>query len=258
MMVLLLTFSLATGSQAQQDSLDNMLQAGMQLHDKGDYGGAIGQYDQIIGLNPHYYLAYAEKSFSLYQWGKYQDCIELCKKVLKEFTSNEKNGNIYVNYGSALDALGKPDEAIKIYKEGIRKFPGYHMLYFNKGITEYANKEYDDAVQDMEKWISLNPAHASSHQGLALSIYPKNKIASAMALTGFLLLEPTGERAENNLKMLQEILGANVQEKDEKNITITVSADMLDTKEKGEDDFHLTGFMLSVAGAADKTETSKN
>lgn len=257
LMLLLLSISLAISSQAQQDSLDNMLQNGMQLSDKGDYSGAIAKYDQIIGSNSQYYLAYAEKSFSLYLWGKYQDCIDLCKKVLKEYSGNEKNGNIYVNYGSSLDALGKPADALKIYKEGIKKFPGYDMLYFNKGITEYSNKAYDDAVKDMEKSISLNPAHASSHQGLALSIYPNNKIASAMALIGFLLLEPRGERAEKNLKMLQEIFGSNVQQKDEKNITISVSPDMLDTKEKGEDDFHQTAFMLTMAGALDHSEVSK-
>jgi tetratricopeptide (TPR) repeat protein len=257
LLLLLLSFSLAITCPAQQDSLATLLQEGMRLHDQGDYDGAIAKYDRIIATNSQYYLAYAEKSFSLFASGKYQDCADLCRKVLKEYSGNEKNGNIYVNYGSATDALGKPEEALKIYKEGIRKFPGYHLLYFNRGITEYIGKDYDDAVKDMEESLRLSPGHASSHQYLAYSIYPKNKIAAEMALVGFLLLEPTGQRAEKNLKLLLQILGANVQQKNDSNITISVNADMLNTKEKGEDDFHQTELMLSLTSAMDHSEVSK-
>jgi hypothetical protein len=50
--------------------------------------------------------------------GKYDDCVELCKKTLKKFRDSVQNKNVYVTYGSALDAMGKADDAIKMYAEG--------------------------------------------------------------------------------------------------------------------------------------------
>jgi len=72
------------------------------------------------------------------------------------------------------------------------------------------------------------------------------------------LLEPSGERAENNLKILQGILGGNVQKKDEKNITISLSTEDVDTKEKGPDDFRTTELMMSLSAAADLAKDSLN
>jgi len=56
---------------------------------------------------------------------------------------------------------------------------------FNRGITEYLHNDYDDAVTDFEKSISLNPGHASSHQYLAYGIYKKNKMAAVLSLSTF-------------------------------------------------------------------------
>jgi tetratricopeptide (TPR) repeat protein len=234
-----------------------MLREGIRLHDQGDYAGAILQYDRIISLNNQYFLAYSEKTFSLFSSGKYQECTDLCKQVLKDFPNDDGNARIYVNYGSAMDALGNNKEAIKIYDEGIRKFPGEHLLYFNRGVTEYAHEEYDPVIRDMEESLRLSSGHPSSHLYLASCMYSRNKIASAMAMVGFLLVEPTGKRAEKNLPVLLGILGQHVTQKNDSNISITLNADALGTKEKGEDDFHLTEFMLAMATAADHTEASK-
>ncbi|HXB92261.1 MAG TPA: hypothetical protein VNU72_08225, partial [Puia sp.] len=47
------------------------------------------------------------------------------------------------------------------------------------------------------------------------------------------------------------ILKANVQKTDEKNITISLSPALLDTKQKGEDDFRSTELIISLSGAND-------
>jgi tetratricopeptide (TPR) repeat protein len=238
---------------SQEPSLDDLLREGVELHDKGDFTGALKKYDEILSRNDGFYLAYIEKSVTLFTSGKNEECIELCKKALKRFPDSAQNKNIYVNYGSALDVLGKTGDAIDTYAQGMQRFPDYYLLPFNKGVTEYRLKKYDDAVTDLERSVTLKPTHASSHLFLAYAIYPKNKIAAAMALSTFLVLEPSGQRAENNLKALLGILKANVQKKDEKNITISLSpaALDLDNNEKKEDDFRSTELLISFSSAAD-------
>jgi len=239
---------------SQTPSSEDLLKEGLELHDKGDYAGAIKKYDEILSHDDRFYMAYNEKSFSLYMAGKYDECIDLAKKTLKRFPDSVQNRNIYVNYGSALDALGKADDAIHIYKEGAKKFPDYYLLPFNKGVTEYRLKKYDDAVEDFQRSATLRPTHASSHQFLAYAIYPKNKIAAAMALSAFLVLEPSGERAEKNLKILLSILNGNAEKKDEKNITVSLNMADLDTKDKTPDNFSSTQLIISLSSATDLTK----
>src|ERR1700761_6432713 len=135
---------------AQDAALKDLFQEGLALHDKGDYAGAIKKYDEILSRDDRFYLAYPEKSFSLYMAGKYDECVALCQETLKKFPDSAENKEIYVHYGSALDALGKTDDAIGIYAEGIRKYPDFYLLVFNRGVTEWRLKKYDDAVSDFE------------------------------------------------------------------------------------------------------------
>lgn len=249
--LLLITIPFFTAFGQGDGSVSDLLKQGVTLHDQKDYAGAIKLYDEVIQKDPTNFQAHYEKSFSLYASGKYQECIDLCKMMVKHFSKEDDARKIYVNYGSSLDALGKPDEAIKIYSDGIKKFPTSYLLFFNRGITEYLQKNTDRAAEDFQKSVSLNPVHASSHQYLAYCMYDKNKIASAMALSAFLVIEPKGQRAEKNLKLLLQLLGSNVEKKDDKNITITLSADVLDKKKNKEDDFHMTELMLSMSSALD-------
>jgi tetratricopeptide (TPR) repeat protein len=257
-LLLLLNLSFFTSSFAQDDSLKILLYQGVALHDKADYEGAIRTYDEIIRRDNNYYLAYNEKSLSLFRSGKYQERADLCKAILKRFRDSSANRNVYVNYGSSVDAMDKSDDAIKIYNEGIKKYPDYYLLPFNKGITEYQHKDLDAAVVDFKKSVRLKPDHASSHQFLAYSIYEKNKMAAVLSLSTFLLLEPEGKRAEKNLKVMLKLLGSNVEKKDDKNITISLTPGALNTKESGEDDFHLAEVMISMRSALDYDDKYKD
>jgi len=252
--IVFLILSLAGFSQ--NPSSEDLLKEGLELHDKGDYAGAIKKYDEILSHNDRFYMAYNEKSFSLYMAGKYDECIDLSRKTLKKFPDSTQNRNIYVNYGSALDALGKTEDAIHVYKEGIRKFPDFYLLPFNKGVTEYQLKKYDDAVEDFQRSVTLKPTHASSHQFLAYAIYPRNKIAAAMALSTFLVLEPSGQRAEKNLKILLSILKGNAEKKDEKNVSVSLSMADLNTNEKTPDNFSSIQLMITLSSATDLTRDS--
>lgn len=241
-----------------EDAVKSLLKEGVALHDKGDYEGALKVYNEILKTNSNHFTTLYEKSTTLYAMQRFDDCIELCQEILKKHSDNPECRLVYVNYGSALDGLNKPEKAVKVYSEGIKKFPQAYILYFNRGITQYVQKEYEKAVEDFKKSAALNPVHASSHQFLAYSIYKTNKVAAIMSLSTFLLLEREGSRAAKNLKGMLQLLGSNVEKTGDKNVTITLTPQALDTKEKGEDDFHLTEFMLTMDAALDHDEKRKD
>ncbi|HYE54091.1 MAG TPA: tetratricopeptide repeat protein [Chitinophagaceae bacterium] len=243
-------------SYAQEDSITLMLRQGIALHDQHDYEGAIRIYDEVIRKAPDHFLGYYEKSLSLLSAGRYAECIDISKEILKKFPKHEELVKVYINYGTAVDNNGDPEGAIKIYTQGIKKFNDQYLLHYNRAVTYYTHKDYEKAMADLKKSVSLNPRHASSHQLLAYSVYRENKIAGVLALSGFLMVEPTGSRAVNNLKMLNALLNANVEKTDDKTINITLSADALKPSKK-EDDFGMAEMMVSMTAALENDEKFK-
>lgn len=241
---------------AQTPSAKDLVESGVASHDSGYYDRAVEFYDQAIAVDPAFYLAYYEKSLSLFKAARNQECADVCKLILKRFPDGSENKGVYINYGSALDGLGKSEEAIKVYDKGIKKYPDVSLLYFNKAITLYLLKKYEDAADELKSAIFLNPSHASSHQYLAYSVYKDNKLATVLALMNFLLLEPQGERATKNLKILLQMLGGNVQQKDDKVINITM--DMSGIKDDKPDNFNAMQMMMSLTAASDFSEENKN
>ena len=120
---------------------------------------------------------------------------------------------VYVTYANALDALRKSDEAMKVYDEGIEKFPGFYQLHFNKGVTLASSGKYDEATSCFQKSVMLNPDHASSHNAIGrLMERNNNRIPSLLAYCRFLVIEPEGTRAEENLKGVEKIVKGNVKQ----------------------------------------------
>ena len=231
LILFLFLFCTTSHLHAQEDSLKAILYEGIALHDKGDYEAALKLYDEVIARNPSYLLAWYEKSLTLYTAQRYKECVDLCKEVIKKFREGDELDNIYVNYGSALDASGRPDEAVRVYSQGIRKY-NHYLLFFNRGITEYQQKKMEDAIADFKQTLELKPLHASSHQYLGYSVYGTNKIAGMMCLVSFLLIEPNTERSDKNLKLLYGLLESYAKKQEDNVISITMSRDMFKMKSK--------------------------
>ncbi len=110
----------------------------------------------------------------------YDEAIDYCKKAIDKHPFENALKSAYVTYGNALDALKKPDKSIELYDEGIKKFPEFYQLYFNKGITLSSINQIDEAVSCLQRSISLNPKHAGSNNALARLLYSQNKNIPAL------------------------------------------------------------------------------
>lgn len=248
-------FSISILFASSQD-VTALIEEGIALHDEGKFDEAIKKYDEAIAINPNRYLAYYEKIFSQIKAGKYEDCIELSKTTLKKFPDSTLNGGIYINYGTAYDMLKMPDHAIKIYDEGIKKYPKEGLLYFNKAITLYGMGKMKEAMEIAEKSVKTNPLHASSHNMIS-KLAEKNRVYSMLASLCLLAIEPTGQRAKAHLALVEAAINANVEKKDDKTINITMF--MPDDKGKKEDNnFRTVEVMMGLTAAASHTDEHKN
>lgn len=235
----------------QGSDLQNLVDQGVHLHDKGDYKGAIEKYKKALEINSKSDLANYEISSSYFALEQYEKAIKHSNKVISEKSNYVDQA--YILKGSALDMMGKTKEAIKTYKKGIKAFPENHLLYYNLAYTDYKIKEIKEAEEALQKALVIMPAHASSHLLLGyITNDMGQRVKSLLALYNFLLLEPTGKRASSAFNMLSFQLKKGVKKKSSNEIVITMSAD------NAKDEFRTAELMLSLLEASKSIEENEN
>jgi tetratricopeptide (TPR) repeat protein len=239
---------------AQTDRVKKLVKDGVTLHDQGKYSDALTKYDEAISLDDTYFDAFYEKAYTLYAMKRLEECCDLSKKIVRQFPDEPLLKGVYVHYGSAMDELGKSKAAIKIYDEGLKKFPGYFLLNFNKGITYAIMNEQDKAYASYKEALIDNPFHTSSYFRVAEMLRSTNRIPAMLACIMHLMLEPTSDRSPVSFSMLKELIYGNVKKTGDNTITITMDPDMLDSKKSKnkEDNFSMQEMLFTMSSALDK------
>ncbi len=260
-MLLLFLFPLFSRSAfAQQKEIaDGLVQAGVILQDAGQADSAIAKYRQALELDKDNLLALEEMSYSFLSAGKYDESIGYAKAAIRTHPGDPELQTVYVSYGNALDGLGKTEKAIAIYNEGIKRFPVYYLLYFNRGISQNTLHKTDEAERSFQKSVSLNPDHPGSHHAIGHLLFNKNNIPALLAFCRFLALEPAGRRAADNLENIQKLIRAHVTKSPEDRISVNISPDLLDTKKTNQqNNFSSAELMLALSSAMDNDSSNIN
>ena len=262
--IFILMFALTCNLSFGQNKIEaeKLVDEGVAYHDKGDYDGSISRYNKALELDKDNLLALAEKAFSLFSSQKYEESIKYCQRAIETHSGENGLKTVYVTFGNATDALKKTDKSVEIYDEGIKQFPNYYQLYFNKGVTLWSVKKNDEAMLCFQKSAKLNPRHASSHNAIArLSKNKEKRIPALLAYCRFFVLEPESNRAKENLESVKKLMKANVEETGKKSVNISISSDLLgDTTATGkptENSFSTTDMILSMETALDFDKKNK-
>ena len=253
-----LIISFAFGQKKKE--AEELVNEGIVYHDKGDFGAAITKYDKALELDKDNLFALAERAMTLLSLKKYEDAITTCKKAIKKHPKHEDLKFVYTTCGNALDASEKPDKAIKIYNEGLELFPEYYQLSFNKGVTLAKLSKYDKALLCFQQSVFSNPTHAGSHNAIARVLRSQgNNVPTLFALSRFMTIEPQGNRAKENLELLQKIMKGDVTKNEKGDINININPKALDSKNKNkENDFSTQELLLGIGAALDSNKENVN
>lgn len=245
----------------QPETAKALADEGVMLHDKGDYAGAIAKYDESLLADADNLLALSEKAYSLLALNKPDESIVWCKKALEKHKGNPGLKVVYVTYGNALDENKEAKKALNIYSQGIKLFPDFYLLHFNKAITLSGLEKYEDAAISFQSAIKANPVHASSHNGLArLCEITNEKIPAILAYSRFLAVEPESPRARENALSLQRLLNSGAKQTGENEITISLDAAAVkqsNSARKKENDFSSAELFLGMSSALDLDKKNK-
>ncbi|MBS1669112.1 MAG: tetratricopeptide repeat protein [Bacteroidetes bacterium] len=248
-------FSLATMAQDKQKA-EELVSEGVHLHDAGKYDEAIQKYAQALAADAENPEALYEMSFTYYVAGHYDSSIDLSRRLLKMKTPDNLLKNVYINLGSSYDALKQFEKSIKAYNQGIKKFPDFYLLYFNKGVTYLNNNDLELGEQNFQQALSYNPFHVSSHYWLAKILYKRNKIPAIMSASMVCFLENGSRRAKDCSSIIFDLMRSGIKtDSSSKNITIYLPSDHFSGKKK-ENDFSAQELTLSLMAASSSISDS--
>jgi len=83
--------------------------------------------------------------------------------------------------GDAKKNSGRYDEAIEDYDQAIRVEPNYAKAYNNRGLAYYHKHDYDRAIAEFNQAITLDPNYADAYNNRGLAYYAKRDMDKALA-----------------------------------------------------------------------------
>ncbi|MBQ0120028.1 MAG: tetratricopeptide repeat protein [Bacteroidales bacterium] len=119
----------------------------------------------------------------------------------------------YVAAGNTLDYLGKRDEALKIYNQGLKKFPESGRLLVEMGNMAMSAQDYDKAVDYFEQSVALNPVYTPAYYRLA-NIFSNtyDPVWAIMYAENYIVLERDNEnRIKEMSKLIYDIYRENIK-----------------------------------------------
>jgi tetratricopeptide (TPR) repeat protein len=185
------------------------------LHDQGKYDEAVAKYKQVLDKNANNVVVIYKIASSYFAAAKYDDSLKFARQG-SQFKSDYLP-QFYLIIGNSLNKLGKTDEAISSFKQALEILPNNQLLHFNLAAILSNTGAFDEARSHLKTSVQLDPEHASSHYALGQIYYKQEyRFPSMLALFRFLTLEPTSQRSQKALSMLeQNVMAAGETPKDE-------------------------------------------
>jgi Flp pilus assembly protein TadD len=169
--------------------------------DKGDFDGAIADYNQVIETFPSYADAFTKRGEAERQKGNLSAAITDYKKALQLDPKNDASDKLQEAMSEQLQQIedrqdkliqetGLPafrtskeidssgtnlptDERIKSFQQAVQNSPNDARAYSNLGIAYLELKQYDNAINTLSSAVKINANDAMTHNDLGYACAQK-------------------------------------------------------------------------------------
>jgi Tfp pilus assembly protein PilF len=173
----------------------SVMRKGIELHDRGDYQGALAEYQSVLATNPDDDLALHEMSLTYMTMQDYAACINVARRGAA-IKSSSQAGTIAV-LASCQDDAGLPKDALATFKSAVKKFPYNVSLNYNYGVSLARAGDSKLATKHLRVAIEQSPAYASPYLSYALVQKGEGLTASSTLMyLRFLMLELHSDRTK--------------------------------------------------------------
>ncbi len=178
---------------------DSLGRVAKQYMRNGDYANAVVVLSNALKNDPDDLEIQKDLAFTYYLQKNYSSSVESGRKLVARKDADEQ---CYQILGMALKAVDERKEADKMYKQGIKKFPGSGELYNEYGEMLWANKDAE-AIRFWERGIEVDPNYSSNYYNASKFYYfTYDKVWSLIYGEMFINLESYSRRTPEIKTML--------------------------------------------------------
>jgi tetratricopeptide (TPR) repeat protein len=150
--------SASPASPADNESVEDLVNRGIEKGKEGDLDGAIGDFTRAIELNPKDDAPYYNRAQA--KWLK-KDAAGAIADYTRAIELGSTNPAAYNNRGNARAENNDRDGAIADYTRAIQLKPDYARAYYNLAVTKQAKGDATGAEADFKTAEKLDPELAS-------------------------------------------------------------------------------------------------
>jgi tetratricopeptide (TPR) repeat protein len=163
----------ATTLTKKNTTADAYSESGKQKYIKGDYQGALSDYNKAISINPKLADAYHRRG--VLKQTKLKDTQGALADYNKAISLNPKYALAYSNRAILKNEnLNDSQGALADYNKAISLNPKLAPAYYDRGLLKHTKlNDVQGALADYNKAISLNPKLADAYIGRGLLKYEK-------------------------------------------------------------------------------------
>jgi tetratricopeptide (TPR) repeat protein len=187
-----LLLSVISYGQTNREEAQMKKDKAVELMDNGKPDEAILLLEEAKKLDPEHSIYDYEKAYAYYIKNDIKTSLKIFKTVVKYKDTGDQS---YQMLGNLFDIDGQPDQALKTYAKGLKKFPASGRLYLETGNVYFNQKKYGEALPLYEKGIQVEPLYPSNYYRATLIYCSSSEVVWGMIYGEiFLNLERNSKR----------------------------------------------------------------
>jgi tetratricopeptide (TPR) repeat protein len=148
----------------------------VQLYKK-KYDKAIQYLNRAISLDPNNLSSYGARGETKFNMGDYQGAIKDYNNFILHFQGHP---GVYFMRGQAKHNLKDYKSAIEDFTKAIEVgttagSPNLYLYYYQKGVTNGVDGQFDSAIEDYKKALAITPGYAQAYYNLGILEYSQGE-----------------------------------------------------------------------------------
>lgn len=163
----------------------------------GDHDQAIALLGIALEANTTDSAAHANFGLALHAAGRFEEAVDTLQHASK---LRPGSAPVLCNLGNALDSAGRPEDAVNAYRDAISAEPDYAAAHLNLGTTLRSLKRFAEAVDACRRATEIDPEMPEGFYNLGNALSRVSDFDGAVtAYREALRLRPAFAQAADNL-----------------------------------------------------------
>jgi serine/threonine protein kinase/tetratricopeptide (TPR) repeat protein len=125
-------------------------------------------WDQMIDIDPDYWLGFVRRADFQLEHGHYEEALEDAKEAVR---LGANDPGVYLSLWNVQHDMGRHGEALLTLQRGLEVDPEEFSLWGNLGVSYFQLRRFDEAIEAQSRTAALNPTDYRSHGHLGRAYY---------------------------------------------------------------------------------------